>query len=452
MFPELDPYRVPERLVDDLARRMEDNGAGPHHASLPAGYTYFGQFVDHDLSFDPVSSLRLPNDPGQVEDFRTPRLDLDMLYGSGPRDMPYLYAPDAPPGGELLLIGDSRTQFGEGFAAEDLPRNAAGRALIGDPRNDENAIIAQLHLAFLKLHNRVVRELWDSGHAGQWSDRRSEVFREAQRIVRWHYQWVVVWDFLHRLLPDGLVEGLVTPALATGRPPRPAGRARRRRRPFGFDGEPFMPVEFAVGAYRFGHTLVRPSYQINARATNVQLFSAGGDRLDAGHLDGFRPLPGRLAIDWGRFVQLPGGPPPQPARRLDTKLSQPLSRLPAGVAPPGEAGRSLAWLNLTRGSSMGLPSGQAVAEALGTTPLDDDTLRLARAPAPLWFYVLSEAETIGRGERLGPVGGAIVGEVILAMLAADPASFLHADPPWTPFLGPRPGRCGLADLVAYAAG
>jgi hypothetical protein len=452
MFPELDPYRAPERLIADLARRMEDNGAGLDHVSLPAGYTYFGQFVDHDLSFDPVSSLRLPHDPRQVEDFRTPRFDLDMLYGSGPRDMPYLYARDAPAGGELLLIGDSRTQFGEGFAAQDLPRNAAGRALIGDPRNDENAIIAQLHLAFLKLHNRVVRELWDGGHPSHWSGCRSEVFWEAQRIVRWHYQWVVVWDFLPRILPDRLVERLVTPAVSPGRPPRPAGRAGRGRRPFGFDGEPFMPVEFAVGAYRFGHTLVRPSYQINARANSVQLFPGGRDRLDAGHLDGFRPLPGRLTIDWGRFLQLPGDPPPQPARRLDTKLSQPLAGLPADVAPPGEAGRSLAWLNLTRGSSMGLPSGQAVAEVLGTTPLDDDTLQLAHAPAPLWFYVLSEAETIGKGERLGPVGGAIVGEVILAMLTADRASFLHANPPWTPFLGPRPGRCGLADLVAYATG
>ena len=452
MFPELDPYRAPERLIDDLARRMQDNGAGLDHASLPAGYTYFGQFVDHDLSFDPVSSLRLPNDPGQVEDFRTPRFDLDMLYGSGPRDMPYLYAQHAPPGGELLLIGDSRAQFGEGLAAEDLPRNAAGRALIGDPRNDENAVIAQLHLAFLKLHNRVSRELWDGGHPGHWSGGRSEAFWEAQRIVRWHYQWVVVWDFLPRILPDGLLERLVPPAPSPRRPPRPAGRAGRRRRPFGFDGEPFMPVEFAVGAYRFGHTLVRPSYRINARATDVQLFSAGQDRLDAGHLDGFRPLPGRLVIDWSRFLQLPGDPPPQPARRLDTKLSRPLSRLPAGVAPPGQAGRSLAWLNLTRGSSMGLPSGQAVAEALGTAPLDDDTLQLAGAPAPLWFYVLTEAETVGRGERLGPVGGAIVGEVILAMLHADPASFLHADPPWSPFLGSHPGRCSLTDLVAYAAG
>ncbi|HEV3464724.1 MAG TPA: peroxidase family protein, partial [Actinomycetota bacterium] len=181
MLPGLAPYQAPRRLVEELARRMREDGGDLDHPDLPAGYTYLGQLVNHDLSFDPVSSLRRRNDPGQVEDFRTPRFDLDMVYGGGPEDMPYLYAQGRRSRGELLLVGDSRVQFGDRFAAEDLPRNAEGRALIGDPRNDENAILAQLHLAFLQLHNRVVAGL----RAGD------ELFAEARRIVRWHYQWVV---------------------------------------------------------------------------------------------------------------------------------------------------------------------------------------------------------------------------------------------------------------------
>jgi hypothetical protein len=437
MLPGLAPYRAPQRLVDQLARRMREDGGDLDHPDLPAGYTYFGQLVNHDLSFDPVSSLQLRNDPAGVEDFRTPRFDLDMVYGGGPEDMPYLYAQDRRSGGELLLVGDGRAQFGNRFARQDLPRNAEGRALIGDPRNDENAILTQLHLAFLRFHNRVVSDLRDGGHAAYWAGGEGELFGEAQRIVRWHYQWVVAHDFLPRVLPAGLVEGL----LAQKRPARLV-----------FDGAPFMPAEFSAAAFRFGHTLVRPSYQLNDRTREVRLFGAGSDPADASHLGGFRPLPARLVADWSRFLELSPAAPPQPARRLDTRLPAPLTSLPAGVGPPGSAGRSLAWLNLTRGNAMGLPSGQDVAEALGALPLPPDALRLAGAPAPLWYYVLTEAATLGEGRRLGPAGASIVAETVAALLRADPASFVHATPPWTPFLGPRPAEFTLADLVAYATG
>jgi Animal haem peroxidase len=348
------------------------------------------------------------------------------VYGGGPEDMPYLYAQDRRARGELL-VGNSRAQFGSRFATRDLPRNAEGRALIGDPRNDENAILAQLHLAFLQLHNRVVGALRDGADG--------DLFGEAQRIVRWHYQWVVVRDFLPRVLPAALIEGLM--------------RNRRRRR-LVFDGAPFMPAEFAAAAFRFGHTLVRPSYQVNARARNVRLFATSPDPLDADHLGGFRPLPAGLVVDWSRFLDLDPAAPPQPARRLDTRLAAPLTRLPAGVGPPGTAGRSLAWLNLTRGNAMGLPSGQAVAAALGAPPVPPAALRLAGAPAPLWYYLLAEAASLGEGRQLGPAGATIVAETIAALLWADPGSFVHATPPWTPFLGPEPGRFTLADLVAYA--
>jgi hypothetical protein len=419
---------------------QEQDGGDPdpdHPEGLPAGYTYFGQFLDHDVTFDPTSNLQRENDPRQVEDFRTPRLDLDAVYGSGPLDMPYLYDQQAEPRGTFLLLGDSRAQHGPGFAPEDLPRNAQGRALIGDPRNDENAIVTQLHLAFLKLHNRVVRGLLADGSAGRDP---GEVFRQARTIVRLHYQWVVVHDFLPRVLPDGLLDRLLDGSSGS----------KRARSAFRFEGEPFMPVEFSVGAYRFGHSLVRPSYRLNAHATRVRLFTDHPDPMDPTHLGGFRPLLDRLVVDWRRFLKL-AGRAPQPARRIDTRLAGPLASLPGGVAPRGFAGRSLAWLNLRRGRSMELPSGQDVARALGERPLRDGVLRLGGTPAPLWYYVLAEAETVGKGRRLGPVGGRIVAEVVLALLRADPESLLSI-PGWTPSLGRRRGRFTLADLVAYATG
>jgi len=452
MFPDLEPYEVPLDLIDDLAGRMvEGDGAEFDHPDLPAGYTYFGQFLDHDLTFDPVSNLRAPNDPGQLEDFRTPRLDLDAVYGSGPRDMPYLYDQQGELRGALLLIGDSRAEFGGSFAVEDLPRNMQGQALVGDPRNDENAIISQLHLAFLKLHNRVACALLGGEHSDHWSGDPAGLFWEVQRIVRWHYQWVVVRDFLPRVVPEGLIEELLVRVSESQRTRHRGTRSQPERRRFRFDGEPFMPVEFSVGAYRFGHSLVRPSYELNARATRVRLFAAHSDPLDAGHLGGSRPLLDRLVIDWDRFLDL-ARRRPQHTRQLDTKLAGPLASLPAGVAPPGEARRSLAWLNLLRGRAMGLPSGQDVAEALGEPQLHDEDLGLGGAPAPLWYYVLAEAAARGGKRRLGPVGGRILAEVILGLLEADSQSFINANPTWTPFLGNEPDRFTLADLVRYATG
>src|SRR5437763_10303698 len=111
--------------------------------TVTAGYTYLGQFIDHDITFDPVSVLTAANDPDALTDFRTPRLDLDSVYGRGPDDVPFLYDPD----GVHLLIG--RNAEGD----DDLPRNSNGRALLGDPRNDDNLIVSQLTQGFLKYHN-----------------------------------------------------------------------------------------------------------------------------------------------------------------------------------------------------------------------------------------------------------------------------------------------------------
>src|SRR4051794_15429233 len=182
---------APEKMDEPLGVADDDENVAKlgSHLRLPAGYTYFGQFVDHDITFDPVSSLTRQNDPDGLVDYRTPRFDLDSLYGRGPADQPYLYEPD----GLHLTLGrnvseDIRTQ------GPDLQRVASGRAIIGDPRNDENLIVSQLQVAFIRFHNAVLDHV--GAEHGDLS--KDDVFKLAQQTVRWHYQWVVVHDYLRR--------------------------------------------------------------------------------------------------------------------------------------------------------------------------------------------------------------------------------------------------------------
>jgi Animal haem peroxidase len=421
--PDATPDLVEWMARDDFTRRADNT-------EIPAGFTYLGQFIDHDITFDPLSKLDRPNDPGSLVNFRTPRLDLDSLYGSGPVDQPFLYdwKRSRPPGRKLLL-GENPPDAavgGEALAREDLPRNQQGRALIGDPRNDENVILTQLHLLFIRFHNAVVDRL-----AGQGAVPEEQVFDEAQRIVRWHYQWIVVHEFLPKVAGDEVTE-----------------RALGRREHFTFDETPFIPFEFSLAAFRFGHSMVRSDYVLKLDARRgTPLFP---------DLSGFRWLPERLVIDWELFFELPGehGVSPQSSQLINTTIVRPLWSLP-------ETGKALPRLTLERGQRLGLPSGQEVARAMGEEPLGGEELPLATVArdarrvltreTPLWFYVLSEAEQrAADGARLGPVGGRIVAEVLVGLIAADPQSYLSRDPAWRPVELGTGGRFGMADLIEIA--
>ena len=256
------PKCLDKPLDDQEDEDENDDTLADGSLRLPAGYTYFGQFVDHDITFDPVSSLTRQNDPDALTDFRTPRFDLDSLYGAGPASQPYLYEAD---GVRLRLAPDGN----------DLQRNGdGGRALIGDPRNDENIIVSQLQVVFIKFHNAVVRTLEkDSPKLGC-----DDLFKLAQQTVRWHYQWVVIHDFLPRIVGDAVIAAhgerevtnrvvddiLRREAYASGDLPGANGPAIVKPNLLFFDWkeQPFMPVEFSVAAYRFGHSMARPSYLI----------------------------------------------------------------------------------------------------------------------------------------------------------------------------------------------
>jgi len=451
------------------------DGNDAEESGIPALYTYFGQFLDHDITFDPMTTLIQHSDPDALTDFRTPALDLDNVYGRGPGDQPYMY----DNGGPKFLLGDALAN-----GAPDLPRNNANprRALIGDPRNDENSIVSQLQCLMLRFHNRVV------------DDNPTADFPALQRIVRWHYQWVVINDFLPKIVSAGVLTALKDSH----------GKYEKSKLKFyHWKNEPFMPVEFSVCAYRLGHSMIRPGYRMNDDDTTLlPIFPVPSQGLNEG-LTGFRAMKPNRGIDWGRFINLPGDVRSygtnngadaatkkrlQFAYRIDTSLVNPLAGLPGAVAndPPP----SLAQRNLIRSFELGLPTGQDVARAMGVTPLDDAEIVIGKAVdapgagdvkgniasmpelaafagrCPLWTYILAEAARTTTSVKLpvteniqittpqlGPVGGRIVAEVFLGMLFGDNDSYLSANPNWTPTIkSVTPGTFALADLINYALG
>ena len=472
LFGELPALELTEAEAAAIAARMvepREEGASGDNEAIPSGYTYLGQFIDHDITFDPASSLQKRNDPEALVNFRTPAFDLDSVYGRGPDDQPYMY--DWAPGREgrfLLGLGQNGDEF-------DLPRNAPPglepdpdsdeftRALIGDPRNDENVLVAQLHTTMLLFHNAVMDRLQGGMDGGPvvpeleklasklegkpWRDH----FLVARDVVRWHYQWVVVHDFLRRIVGDELL-GAVLARTRSRYGGRDVYRARcDHYRP---RHQAFMPVEFSVAAYRFGHSMIRNLYRLNTlvgRDPRVTIFSrdaptTGFERLS--HLGGFRRLPGFWTIEWRFFFdvgELGEDEERNHSRLIDSHLAFELSQLPDNVATGIIA---LAQRNLMRGSAMGLPSGQDVAGLLGAEPLPAEELDVGGRAAPLWFYILKEAELCAGGRRLGPVGGTIVAETFVGMLQADRSSWLRCRPGWQPFLG-SDGEFTMADLIRF---
>lgn len=450
-----------------------------HVPVIPAGFTYLGQFIDHDLTFDPMSSLQKQNDPDQLTDFRTPRFDLDSVYGRGPDDQPYLYEDD----GKHFKLGRKLTGA-ERFDpnVRDLPRHksdtSSARALIGDPRNDENVIVSQLHATMLRFHNRMLTVLG-----------ADTPFSEIQRQVRWHYQWVVLNDFLPRIVGKKTLYS-VLPHLNPENP-KSIYEAKPDLRFYKWKNEPFMPVEFSVAAYRFGHSMIRPIYRLNEnfgvnppKATdpiNGRQFIFTPMDSDQG-LNGFREFPSNWAIDWSLYFDMGIKDQPrtgvlriQPSYKIDSSLVNPLALLPEFVKKNDQF-QSLALRNLRRGSRMGLPSGQDVARYMGIKPIPDNKLRVGKATqedalnnlpiteygtsfkgkAPLWFYILAESQQVFVNDetpiRLGPVGGRIVTEVFAGLLLGDSHSYLKQAPDWTPradFLSPDK-KFGMAELIKQA--
>jgi hypothetical protein len=433
-----DDLSDPITLITDPGKSEKN----PNNPTMTAGMTFLGQFLDHDMTFDPTSSLARRQDPESIRNFRIPALDLDSLYGGGPTSAPHLYDQTVDHGRTTMLtdeIPGSGTVSIGGKVRFDLPRNRQNIALTGDPRNDENLIVSQMHLALLRFHNKVlddVRANLGSGYT------LGELFAETQRIVRWHYQWIVVHEYLTKTVGEATVDDILNNGL----------------KHYKWRNDPFIPVEFSVGAYRFGHSQVRPSYRANfgTSATDLQQQFFGlifdptlPDDDDPADLRGGKRAARRF-LDWQTFFDFGDGRA-RPNKAIDTTLSSALFQL---MGQPQNEPISLATRNLLRNLTMKVPSGQRVANAMGMpvlAPADLADLHPfhLQQRTPLWFYVLREAQVTAGGQHLGPVGGRIVAEVIIGLIQGDRHSYLRQDPGWQPTYGQN-GSFMMVDLLRTA--
>ena len=476
--------------LKDLAEKMagdpkdiEKDGPDNEESLIPALYTYFGQFVDHDITFDPASSLQQQNDPDALVDYRTPRFDLDCVYGRGPDDQPYMY--DLSNGARTAKFLTAKTEFKggpKGYQTFDLPRNSKGRAIIGDPRNDENVLVAHLQSIFHRFHNWLV-------------ENKNMSFAEAQQETRFHYQWILFHDFLPRIVNTKTLVS-VLPHLknklpsrfGTSDPNAPSDifTAKPELRFYKVRNEAYMPLEFSVAAYRFGHSMVRPGYRLNA-STLLPIFARRRRSLG-----GFDRPNNSYGIDFGRFLDRgfsidpatdnrPGSPAEknrlQFAYRIDPSVVAALANLPSKVVD--QAMPSLPERNLVRGLRLQLPNGQDVARAMGEEVIGDDKILIGKftedseSPelvpinrihdgafinnCPLWAYILAETRDAANSQtqkdfKLGPVGSRIVVETFAGLMIFDKQSYFNLDPNWQPIWTNDDGEFGLPEFVMVALG
>ncbi len=433
MMDANDPLEVgPIRLITepDLSPNNRDNPANT------AGVTFMGQFLDHDITRDAGSRLGRVTPARRSTNLRSARFDLDSVYGGGPDESPEMYD------GFRLRI-ESGGQF------EDLPRDDDGTAILGDDRNDENLMLAGLQCAFIMFHNAVLTDI--SGRTPTAAN-----LAEAQQIVRRHYQWIIVHEILPQFVGQDMVDSIVT----SGRQVFTPNVAR-------------IPLEFQTAAYRFGHSMIRPSYRANLAGDNGEPFFAfvfdpdtfGDD--DPDDLTG-RSRAARRFVGWQTFFDFGDGEV-KPNKRIDPVMSTPLFQLPMFSIPTARGEdvgpTSLATRNLLRHITWEIPSGQRVAAEMGVDLLSaadlSDVGQLGAnldQSTPLFYYLLREADVVADGLHLGPCGGRIVGEVFMALIEHDPDSYLNATAAnggtWSPTLPQRNGGTGddftMADLLTIA--
>ena len=417
-------------IFSHVLDKMEDSKN--RSSDIAAGMTFFGQFVDHDITLDAKSAIGTKIDPRSVRNVRTPSLDLDCVYGNGPEASPHLYSKEHE---GYLLFGTCENPL-------DLARTCKGVALIGDPRNDENIIVSQLQGIFICLHNLLMDflnanpDLLHRGYNGIRSEMvpaKMSAFEAARRIVRLHYQWLVMHDllpaFVDKKVLDNVLDHINNGTLA---------------KPFD-PNSPIMPIEFSGAAYRFGHATVQNSYTLNSKVGKAKLFETQGF--------GFRGSDSDIRFE--HLFKYPGKSGHDKARPIGRKLAKEIYSLPfiENASPPLNKADSakLPHRNVARDrTTFEIASGQQVARAMGITPIaaPKELAQNGITKTPLWYYCLHEAES--HGGKLGPVGGTIVATTLLRLLKLDHDSILCSAEdfkPWAELGATKSGQYSLGHMI-----
>ncbi|MCB0565587.1 MAG: hypothetical protein H6558_12170 [Lewinellaceae bacterium] len=405
LFPELRPLFVEDEDLEKLALSMIENARCLDSKTISNGLGIFGQFLAHDITFEVGSKFRGQNTPKFFNNHRSYQLDLDSLYGQYTQD--FLYNKDDR--NKLLLGMLCQDEYGNCWY--DLQRNCQEKAIIPDARNDENIIVSRIQMLFLQFHNCMVDIV-------RQDCRFVNVFEESRRRVIWHYHWLILHEYLKKIMHPAIFEDIVNNG------------------PKYFLAPWFLPLEFTGAAFRTGHSQTRQRNRINEHVVK--------DLFELGIFEKMEDY-----VDWHYLFDFGDGKV-QPAKLLDSKIEKIFHDLPF-IKSSDPFMRSLPFRNLKRGVIYGLPSGEDVARRMCFEPIEITITRKLRLDGtPLWYYILKEAEVHGEGgEHLGPVGSTLAGEIFWALMANHDDSYLKVHPKWVPTIGREEGKFDFVDLINF---
>lgn len=443
------PTKTPEPKAKDILLYLAD-GADPRYArltnkSIDAGWTYFGQFLAHDLTLRRELGISCP------------RLNLDGLYGLGPRLSRYLYEvnQDLDFSGVRFAL-DHYVNENTNESVDDVFRvGAEGNIpLMADVRNDDNFLLNQLHCAFLRFHNKMAEFF----HR-EYNEKGDALYVRTRRFVTWTYQWILVNEYL-KLITGDIVSDLINcqsyKILSRIDP--------ITRKPF-FKQESILMPEFTVAALRMGHSQVRGFYTINPRDT-LNLY---GDNREKPDLRGFQRHPKRGPVDWHSLFTFDQQAYDQQeevevsqSRPIDLMIASPLGCLPYPDLAAFD--RDLGHINIKRSIKYNMiireQDLKILRDDLGISTLEhlDEIEKLyPEIPHwpewenckknlasldgwPLWIFILVEARILGTKtmemdhikQTLGPLGAQIIAEQLIWVLQQDRHSYLYEFPAWEP--------------------
>ncbi len=396
--------------------RASSEEAGENRRSMPAGYLYLKIFIEHDLTFFAYSNHSTGSPFNSLLKGFSPELNLRSIYGRNPSGQPYLYDWEDPT--KFLLTTNEKT------GRTKLPVNDQNVPVIADRRNNTHPVLYDLHVLFCTFHNHVVDYLRAKGL-------KNGVFEEAQKLVQWHYQWMILYDFLPRLCSTSVSKQL----------------NHFDPDPHQVDKQHTLSAEFLLAAFRFDGPLHESMQHLRSQENPNQEQDEENEGITDWH--NYFPLAEQNSLYAG------------PIQACWPHQHDTLPLFPLPGITDGTEENELLYL----GEQYGLPSGEALAKIYGIEPLsknqlgtiellkevnaDSDFYEISNLETPLWYYLLKEADIHENGQRLGETGSRVIIETFQSVLGNDPTSFFLLQPKWKPYFGTTSTSFTMSDLIHF---